>query len=458
MGLLLACLAGAVVALISTNGVFSSGASQAAAACDGGTLPEVAPLAPAGTAGLRRAAVGVFAGRRGTIYEQGAIGSANLFTDKEPRLEAHASKQAGGGYEVRRWALDAEGRTDDVVIDELHFSDPATARRALDITISTRCRSARSARPAAYPAGAWSLTWINPDSAYQQDVLFVRGAELYRVSADPPATGSDVQDAYERGRVAVETGVLACALPMAGCDPATVRAGAERVGPPALVGSDSPRWPPDAARAQAYVRAVSLRPYDVEHTRTAARLGGAGLLSSTERILLACVPGGVPAALATAGSPLFIDGSGPDRRSFESLTMLLAAQAQATRVQAGFADALAGGCARRVVEQAMRRVQTRHAGVRLYGLRLTPLATAGADSYGESLPPLASAQRISYVIALTTPQGIARIHQYEEGFVVAYKRAVVALSIATRREPLGQPSRNYLERALAGRAIARWGY
>jgi hypothetical protein len=464
MAVLLACLAGAVFALLATNDVFSGGASsgeasEATGRCGGGALPEVAPVGAAGAASLRQAALGVFAARHGKIYEEGAVGSRNLFTDGEPRLENAAVKQSGGGYEVRRWALDAEGRGDDVVVDALHFRDPEAARRALDFTVSERCRRSRSARPEAFPPGAWSLVWVNPDGAYQQDTLFVRGAELYRVSDVPPGTGSRMQDAGEHARVALTTNALACALPLAGCNPATARGVAERAGLPASTGADpSARWPPDAARANAYVQAVAVHPDDVSYTRSVAHARGAGLLESTPRTLAGCSRGSLPQAVASASSPLFIYGSGRERQSVESLTALFGNAGQAARLQAGFADALGDGCARLVLERRMHRLEATHPDVRFSDLRLSPLPAPGPDRYGDIAPELASAQRVSYVAAVGTPRGgFVRLHEYEEGFVLAYKRAVVELTIATAAKPLPQANRNYLERALLGRAVARWG-
>jgi hypothetical protein len=460
--ILLACLLGAVAALLGSHGVLGGGSEGAQASpnwgsCDGTRVPEVRTVTAKQQQSLRGAVLASIAGRAGKLYREGAIGTSNLFSDNSPTLSPASGALVEGGYEVRWWALDAEGRTDDVVVDALQFSDAHEALAALALASSARCHHAGSAETAPFPAGARVLAWVNPDAAYQRDRLFVRGAELYRVSDVPPATGWRTQDAAEHSRAAAVTAVIGCALPSAGCDAGEQRAAALGAGLTALAGTSSTdRWRPGAAAAGAYVQAVSIRPYDFGYSREVAHARGAGLLASGVRVTGAC--GRRFGIVAAGASPLYIYGFGRARQSVQSITLLLGSDADATRVETAFAAARVNGCAAGTLQAQIRRVNSRHPDVRLSHLTISPLSTATADAYGDIAPEHASADRIAYVVTLAAPgERPAHLSEYEDAMVLAYRRAVVILTIATATRPLPQVNRNYLERVLAGRAVARWG-
>ena len=74
LGVLLTCLALAVLALLDSRGALRApaGSTRSAWACQGVTAPEAARPGASGRASLRAAVLAVFADRTGRLYEQGA--------------------------------------------------------------------------------------------------------------------------------------------------------------------------------------------------------------------------------------------------------------------------------------------------------------------------------------------------------------------------------------------------
>jgi hypothetical protein len=146
------------------------------------------------------------------------------------------------------------------------------------------------------------------------------------------------------------------------------------------------------------------------------------------------------------------------RQGLASSVSLLADEAAATGVQEQFARALADGCTQRAYQRALAHSNAIHRNARFTNLQLTALPTPRPGSYPAGAPYRASAERVSLLAILRTRRGLAvRRHFYEEAFVLAYKRALVVLTISSTPEPLPTTNRNYLESVLAGRAQARWG-
>jgi hypothetical protein len=61
-------------------------------------------------------------------------------------------------------------------------------------------------------------------------------------------------------------------------------------------------------------------------------------------------------------------------------------------------------------------------------------------------------------VLVSTRSGPGTLHFYADVLVFAYKRALVELATSTAAAPLPDANRRYLESALAGRAVANWGF
>lgn len=466
LGVLLTSLMLAILALMDSRGVLSGAAGSAtgsAAGCQGVGAPEASGLNAAGRARLRADALAVFADRTGRLYEQGVVRTANLWSDNQPVPEAPGSSVARGGYEARWWALDPEGRQDDVVVDVLRYGDPGQARRALAVAADPRCHREGSATRAASPSGARGLSWINPDGAYQHDTLLARGPYLYRVSDAPPGTGRGragaAQAAIERARVARATDVLACSLPLASCASGPLAGAAAAAGVPAYALSAAPRsWPSTPAQSAAYLRAVSVRPYDLPWMFQAAPA------SSSDASSGASGPPGCRSGATSrlrgpsATSPVLEFREHLTRQTVFSYGWMLASEAASANVLEAYQQAVSSGCLGREYERRLARSKARGRRVVLSHLVLTPLATPPPASYTGGWRYRATATRISVQALLRTRAGgTLRLRYYQETFIVAYRRALFTLAILSTGEPLSEASRRYLESALVGRAEARWG-
>lgn len=214
--LLLACLAGAVIAAVTT-GVFSRSSTVEApvSACLSPDRPEVSRVAPSALGPLRESVARVLPERLGRLYEEGTVDSANAFNDNVPLPPTVSpTERRPGGYEVRWWAPNG----DDVVADVFVFPSAREAQRFLGQAASTHCRLRSRAAGAPFPPDSRNLTWVNPDNVTEADVYLLRGARVYRV-ADVPANqrGHSPDRSITHAFATVDT--LACLLPAAHCSP-----------------------------------------------------------------------------------------------------------------------------------------------------------------------------------------------------------------------------------------------
>jgi hypothetical protein len=221
--LLLACLAAAIMALLSTRtNVFS----RASASPEGTRYPcrgAEPPLARASVDEIKQlrasvlAVVGPLAKSR---YQWGAVSPEVVWSDDSPtRLSAGGLEDGKflASFEMRVWANDPRLRLEDVdtVADVFLFANGVDARRFFKAAASEHCHRYGSARPAEQPPQARDLIWDNPDGVIQQDVFLLRGSRVYRVS-DVPRGGGGYSTATWPGGIATMNR-LACALPDAKC-------------------------------------------------------------------------------------------------------------------------------------------------------------------------------------------------------------------------------------------------
>jgi hypothetical protein len=456
---LVGCLLLALAALLDNRGVFSGSIASAhgARACNGRQVPEAVALDGPEDARLRAQALAVFAARRGRLYEDGGISSANLWTDDDPHRTGPVH-----GFEARWWALDAEGREDDVAVDALRYASAAQARDVLALATSARCRPGGTAAASALPAGARTLSWENPDNAYQHDTLFARGPLLYRVSDAPPQTGTGAaglaQQQREHARVAAATNAIACDIAGAGCASAAVAGAAAAAGAPALrVTATGAGWPSTQAQEGAFLSAVALKPYDVPWMRETFP---ASTNPGTEAGAPQCFGGREQRGRSGTAARSAVLGY---RRRLVSDTVVtygwvLPSEAAAAHLIAAYTRALRDGCARREFLATIGRPGPRSPRVGIADVQIAPLATAPAPSDIAGAPHRAAALRISAELTLHSRAGrTLRLPYFDEGVVFAYKRALIALAIESTGEPFPRASRSYLEAALLGRAVARWG-
>ena len=457
LGVLLVCLAAALAALLGQRGLLwsSSNSAQAnvPAGCDGRMSPATQLASDSALAQLRAAALAATPAGTAAPYEQGTVGPANLWSDNQPR------PVAGGGYEARWWALNAEGRTDDVVVDVLRFANAGQAQASLLAAADPRCHRQATAGAGALPAGARELAWLNPDGAWQRDTLLARGPLLYRVSDAPPglAASEAAQLAREAARAAAVTHALACLLPAAGCDRHTLAALAASVGSPAPAPSAAVGWPRTVAQASAYVRAVQLRPYDLPYMTALPRSGRAGAAPAvTPSARCAHAAPAVGGLAVGASSPLFAMRPGRWRQSAWSRAALLGRDGAAADYMRALSRALAGACARRVLATDLARIGGPR--VRFADLHLTPLTPAAPESHRGRWAYRPVDERISVAVLLSTRRGrpLRRL-LFIEIFAFAYRNAVVELEVTSKEAPLADANRRYLQSALVGRAEARWG-
>ncbi|HEX5223935.1 MAG TPA: hypothetical protein VFW29_02285 [Solirubrobacteraceae bacterium] len=458
VGTLVACLLLAIAALLDDRGVFSGAVTgaQAAPLCDGRRAPESVSLDGAERARLRGVVQAPLAGRAASRYEQGSVGTANLWTDDQPLQTGRA-----GGFEARWWALDADGRGDDVVIDALRYHSAADASRTLALATDPGCRHGGEAQPVAVPAGARTLGWVNPDGAYQRDTLFVRGALLYRISDVPPSAGTGAaargHDGLLRLRARATTRALACALPAAGCGAAAIAAFVAAAGPPARPIAEAPSgWPSTRAEAGAFLRAVAIHPYDVQWMRQVR-----GATSS------AGDAGGPPPCVANIAGlhrgPSATSAVFAYRRRLASDTVIsrgwiLPSQTAATRFVASYAAALRNGCLERDFQASIGKPRTSRTRATVADVHLSALPAPAPSIYVWHAPYRAAALRIAVKIVLPRKAGRPlRIPYFDEGFLFAYRRAVIAFTAETTLEPLPEADRRYLASVLVGRAQAGWG-
>jgi hypothetical protein len=477
LGLLLAGLAAAVLALLTVKSElfdFGSGPAQAgdsaqasgtafAPGCPGQGAPEVESIPEQDLAALRTAVSQIMPPRVGRVYEAGTITTSNLWSDDSPQRSSSSGSQTGSvpaGYEVRWWALDRDGDEDDVVADVLEFASERQAVDALARAASPRCRRDGAAYAAHFPSGASNLYWVNPDNAQQWDALFVRGRRLYRVDDVPPdyppATGS-AQRKLERLRALMTVNVLACALPDAGCRASALSTHTTNLA--TLSGSSSAQ--PSTSRtvtrvrARAYAHAVNLRGYDVPGmTQVApedpvedrgdwkAFVGCTGELGSTHTV-------------ATIHSPIF---TYVDRLRFQlaySTVAVLPSERAADRYIAVLASARARACITHSDGRALFSRAAARNSLRPGQLAITPLPAPAPISYRGPGPYRATALRMTIQGSYTTRRDRhVQLPFYFEDFVFAYGRDVIGLTTGSSLRLFPEANEQYLMRVLVGRAEA----
>ena len=228
LGLLLAGLALAVLALLSVKTELfnrGSGSAQASGAafapgCPGQGAPEVKSVPEADLAALRNTVTRIMPPRVGRVYEAGTITTSNLWSDASPQRSSSSGSQAGSvpaGYEVRWWALDREGNEDDVVADVLEFAHRKTGRgcplagrkHPLPARWHGVC-SALSVRRR-QPLLDQSRQCRSSGTCSSPVAAACTASKMFRRDY-PPATGP-AQLRLERLRALMTVNVLACALP-----------------------------------------------------------------------------------------------------------------------------------------------------------------------------------------------------------------------------------------------------
>jgi hypothetical protein len=468
LSFLLTCLVVASFALISTRGGLldlGSGPSQATGAafpagCPGRGAPEVASTTVAGLAVLRDAAMRIMPTPVGRVYEQGTITTSNLWTDDSPqRLSRSPASSVPAGYEIRWWALTRDGSEDDVVADVLEFASPRQAREALRRASSPHCRSHGESHTALLPSGASALAWVNPDSAEEWDVLFVRGRRLDRVDdvpADYPAPRGSRQRRLKQRAVEKTVAVLACALPDAGCP-----AGAVVARPPDLAklatgpsAQTSSRHPVSRGEVSSYAHAVNLRGYDVPEMTAVTREGATENLGYWQEFARCDRAQSSTLSFQASQSPIFRYTGRLKAGFVYSTVALFSSEADADRYLVAFAGASARSCVARSYE---RRLLGRHGqpDLRVGRLVAEPLPATAPTSYRGPGPYRGAALRFTIPITYTPKRGRrVQLDSYFEGFVFAYGRAVIGLTAQGEFRPLAQVNEQYLMRMLMGRAEA----
>ncbi|HWJ51248.1 MAG TPA: hypothetical protein VNR42_09520 [Solirubrobacteraceae bacterium] len=221
--LLLACLAAAIVALLSMRTSVFSGAS---AGSEGARYPcrgAEPPLARGSVDEIKQlrasvlAVVGPLAESR---YQWGAVPPEVVWSDGSPSRFSASGLVDGkflASFEMRVWAKAPALRLAnvDTVADVFLFTNPGDARRFFEAASNTHCHRDGVPRAVAQPPGGRDLIWDNPDGVTQQDVFLLSGSRVYRVS-DVPRGGGGYSTATKPGGIAT-VNRLACALPEARC-------------------------------------------------------------------------------------------------------------------------------------------------------------------------------------------------------------------------------------------------
>ncbi len=470
MGLLLVGLLGALLALLSTRTAWfdlEGGGAQAGAApfadgCPRRKVPEVARIAAHDLPALRDVLSPIMPPRVGRVYEAGRITTANLFSDNEPEASPPGSSTSAA-YEVRWWALDRDGGEDDVGADVLEFANESEADDALALATSPDCHSPHShaaAHTLRFPAGASELTWLNPDRAWERDVVFVRASRLYRVGDVPPGllgvTGPE-QSRLEWQRAALTARKLACALPAAGCPAAAASSPdtslANLPSNPTAGATAAP--PPSAAQAIAYAHAVNMRSYDVPGMTQLAREGPTRDRAYWEGFVRCAGELPPTRTVATIHSPEFAERTRDGYEVVYTTVAVLPSRALAAR----YAQLDSSERARSCIAASVGRVL--HAYLGKTGLRdlgdvaLTPQPTPVPRSYRGAGPYRATALRIAVQATYaTSADRRMRLPVYVQGFAVARGPAVVELTSLTLGQPFREDRQRFLEAQMVGSAEA----
>ncbi len=462
LGLLLACLLGALLALLDARAAWfglGEGSARAGgvtfpAGCPGGEAPQVRSVATGDLSALREKLARIIPARVGRLYEAGPVATSNLWTDEEPPRSPVSGATAPAAYELRWWALDRDGSRDDVVADALEFATSEEADHALALAASPRCRRDAAARAIQSPSGARELSWTNPDNAREVDVLFVRGRRLYRTIDAPPGYLLDQtgprQGALERARAGMTVELLACALPDAGCPTSTISL--QDTSLAALPARPLTGAPATPAQAAAYAHAVNLRGYDVPGMKPQAREGP--LQDGGSWSAFAVCTGGLRSTRALAiHSPVFADGNRRDAQFVYSTVAVLPSSALASQ----FIETVEGARARACIERDDDRLL--RAGLAARRLRaaasitLTRLPTATPRSY-RGLGRYRAVRLLAQVTYVTRRGARRQLPPYVEGFVFACGPAVVELTSVTYARRFPEANERFLEAVLVGAAEA----
>jgi hypothetical protein len=467
LGLLLACLLAALLALLNTraawfglgDGSGQAGPLQVAAGCPSREAP-LASIATPDLAALRDELSRIMPAPVGRVYEVGPIITSYLWSDEEPRFSPSPGSSAPAGYEVRWWALDRRGSEDDVAADVLEFETSREAQDVLALAASPHCRRDGAAHAVRYPAGARELSWMNPDGARQLDVMFARGRRLYRVGDVPPGylldTTGPRQGALERARAGRTADALACALPDAGCPHSTASLrdtslAALTASSPNAVGGP----PPTTEQATAYAHAVNLRGYDLPGKTPVAPEGPTQDRGYWEAFVRCTGELRSTHPLAAIHSPEFRYRS---RRSYElvySTVAVLPSRATAARFMGVLESQRARACMASDYE-GLLRARAAQGGMRALGpVTLTRLATTAPPSYRGPGPYRATAVRLMVQASYATHGGgREQLPLYVEGFAFARGRAVVELTSLALVQPISEEGERFLESLLVGAAEA----
>jgi hypothetical protein len=469
LGVLLGCLLAALVLLVVQGPALSFGGEEGrgqARPC-WARLPTATSISPEDLGRLRAQVNALVAPTVGRAYEQGYVSADALFSDDEP-VDGSSERRAGGaGYEQRWFALDRHGGEDDVVADVWEFSTPRRAGEALALAVDPSCRNLDRQAPGTSvvaPPGAQDISWTNPDGARQWDSLLVRGRLLYRVGDVPPARAPREWAAITP--VTFRTvNALACALPNAGClnaraalaDDALATGVSGTIGPGA-------RGRPTRAQAAAFVRAVSIKPYDVPGFASLGRGTHSG--EHTSPASGRCEIKARPGSVLASGSPrAYLHRSRGRYEWVASTVAVLADPALAAREIALFGSASARACARENVRGWLGGIARRRA-LRAGAVRVRTLSPEVPRSYRGSWRYRASALQLALLLeylppAHRTPVGYSAgstgpvaVPVYVEAVAIAYGRALITLTTVSLERPYFPEGKRYLESVLLARAEA----
>jgi hypothetical protein len=464
--LLLTCLLAALIALLGSRtdwfGFHSGATAQAqftaggllGQGCPGSEAPAVTNVRASQPSKLRAELAPIMPAHVGSIYEAGSIATSNLWTDDEPpSAPAHAGTTAAA-YELRWWALDRDGGESDVGADVLEFSSTSQARHTLALASDTRCRRDAATRAAPFPTGGRELVWLNPDRAWERDVMFVRGRRLYRIADVPPnLLGSErMPGRPERLQAGTTADALACALPQAGCPRSAVPLA--RTGLAVLNGAADARTTPTRSAAIAYAHAVNIRGYDVPGTSEVAPEAASASPRHWATFARCADKGYGIRAVASIRSPFFQFSNREEYELVYSAVAVLRGRARANAYLAAIAGARAHAC----IAEDYRRLLARfleQPGRHLGQFTFQQLPTPTPHSYRGDGPYSASAFRMSARLVGSDRRGKRyALPVYVSSFMFAHGRAIVELASITAGRPLQAASQHFLEGELVGCAQA----
>jgi hypothetical protein len=476
LAVLLVVLAASVVAFVSLRvGLFdfASGPAQAraaafAAGCPGREAPEVRRVPAANLAALRGAVARTAPARASREYESGTITTVNLWSDDEPRRQPASgspSDMVPAGYEIRWWSLDRDGNEDDVAADVLEFATSRAAEAALRRAASPRCRADATANAGRSPAGSRELRWLNPDKAREWDVLFTRGARLYRVvyvpPSYPPANGP-AQRATQWRRAGATAELLACSVADAACRVPSVPVRATNLatladGSPARSSANAATARADAAtareQARRYARAVNLRDYDVPELAATTREGPTEQRGSWNTFARCAGESRSSHGVAQIQSPVFASRRRGQDAAVASTVAILPSAALASSDLDALASNRARECIRGVYSRSWSDGEAARDQLRIARISVAPLANPAPVSYRGLRPYLGAAIRVTIEASYTTRRGKrVQLPFYIDDFSFACGRAVVALAAESLSYPFSRAGERYLIAKLVGRA------